>query len=113
MYHVPPTSRPRLGLLLIDCLWYGARRGAFYGLCGGAAYGAFWLIIGAVIGGPIGFVLGSVVGALHGLICAWPDLRRDYPSLERHLRQRVQRGSHFLVRVDAQTRHGRPFLCCL
>ena len=70
MYRVSSIPRPPLASFILHCMWYGASRGALYGLGWGAAYGVLFYVIGAVIGAPVGLVFGAVVGALDGLICA-------------------------------------------
>jgi len=69
MYRVSSIPRPPLVAFLLKCAWFGASRGALYGLLCGAGYGVFFYIIGALFGGPIGLAFGAVVGALDGLIC--------------------------------------------
>ncbi len=69
MYHVPNTPRPVLLPFLARCLWFGASRGAIYGLIWGAGYGLLFYIIGALLGGPIGLVFGAALGGIDGLIC--------------------------------------------
>ncbi len=69
MYHVPNTPRPALLPFLARCLWFGASRGAIYGLIWGAGYGLLFYLIGALFGGPIGLVFGAALGGIDGLIC--------------------------------------------
>jgi hypothetical protein len=69
MYHVSAVPRPPLVPFLLHCIWFGASRGALYGLICGAVYGVFFYLIGSLFGGPIGLVFGAVVGAIDGLIC--------------------------------------------
>jgi hypothetical protein len=69
MYRVSSIPRPALGRFLAQCVGFGFRRGARYGLIWGAGYGALFYLVGAVVGAPIGLAFGAAVGALDGLIC--------------------------------------------
>jgi hypothetical protein len=69
MYHVPTTPRPSFARVIIHSIWYGASRGALYGLGCGAIYGALFMLVGAIYGAPIGLAFGTAVGVADGLIC--------------------------------------------
>ncbi len=97
MYHVSSVPRPSLGRFLAQCVWFGASRGAVYGLVCGAGYGAIYfflasfagavgLLFGFVVGifaVAIGLAFGTAVGMLDGFICGLVLYHKSTISIDR------------------------------
>ncbi len=98
MYRVSAVPRPALGRFLAQCVWFGASRGARYGLICGSLYGSIYFFFGGLFGGaagllfgfvvgifaiPLGLAFGTAVGILDGFICGLVLYHKSTISIDR------------------------------